>query len=101
MGEQPTKPSWYNDPEGRYSHQAYWDGTGWSGETRLPKKPVSLGLILFVMGILGGALLSVLALVSRGGWPAMAAFFLGLLVIAVTVVVASVVWVVIKIRNRR
>ena len=32
----PTDPGWYYDPEGRYSHQAYWDGERWTGATRRP-----------------------------------------------------------------
>ena len=27
-------PGWYNDPDGEYSHQAYWDGEKWTGDTR-------------------------------------------------------------------
>ncbi len=30
----PTAPGWYNDPSGQMSHQAYWDGQQWTGETR-------------------------------------------------------------------
>jgi hypothetical protein len=30
----PVKPGWYNDPTGTHSHQAYWDGSKWSGATR-------------------------------------------------------------------
>ena len=32
------EPGWYNDPEGVYSHQAYWDGEKWTGEIRLGRK---------------------------------------------------------------
>jgi hypothetical protein len=37
-GSQPTEPGWYFDPEGRYSHQAYWDGEKWTGEIRRGRK---------------------------------------------------------------
>jgi hypothetical protein len=30
----PTEPGWYNDPSGKDSHQAYWDGQQWTGATR-------------------------------------------------------------------
>ena len=32
---QERPPGWYNDPEGKATHQAYWDGDSWTGETRL------------------------------------------------------------------
>ncbi|MGA8040638.1 MAG: DUF2510 domain-containing protein, partial [Acidimicrobiia bacterium] len=25
----PTAPGWYNDPTGKATHQAYWDGEKW------------------------------------------------------------------------
>ena len=31
---QPTIPDWYQDPAGRFTHQAYWDGERWTGEVR-------------------------------------------------------------------
>ena len=31
---QPTQPGWYKDPSGRQTHEAYWDGEKWTGETR-------------------------------------------------------------------
>ncbi len=34
MGGQATEPGWYNDPDGVHEHQAYWDGTKWTGDTR-------------------------------------------------------------------
>ncbi|MGD2061365.1 MAG: DUF2510 domain-containing protein [Acidimicrobiia bacterium] len=37
-GSHPTEPGWYFDPEGRYAHQAYWDGEKWTGETRRGRK---------------------------------------------------------------
>ncbi|MGA7098597.1 MAG: DUF2510 domain-containing protein, partial [Acidimicrobiia bacterium] len=30
----PTAPGWYNDPTGKATHQAYWDGEKWTGATR-------------------------------------------------------------------
>jgi hypothetical protein len=30
----PTLPGWYHDPSGVTSHQAWWDGTKWTGATR-------------------------------------------------------------------
>ncbi len=27
-------PGWYSDPSGKLSHEAYWDGEKWSGDTR-------------------------------------------------------------------
>jgi hypothetical protein len=33
-GVMPTTPGWYHDPEGRSAHQAWWDGTRWTGATR-------------------------------------------------------------------
>lgn len=27
-------PGWYSDPVGAAQHQAYWDGEGWTGQTR-------------------------------------------------------------------
>ncbi|MGA7281686.1 MAG: DUF2510 domain-containing protein [Acidimicrobiia bacterium] len=30
----PTAPGWYNDPTGKATHQAYWDGDKWTGATR-------------------------------------------------------------------
>ena len=30
----PTTSGWYNDPSGRATHQAWWDGTRWTGATR-------------------------------------------------------------------
>lgn len=34
MAEIPTEPGWYSDPEGVQKHQAYWDGTKWTGAIR-------------------------------------------------------------------
>jgi hypothetical protein len=34
----PTQPGWYSDPNGVHSHQAYWDGEKWTGETRSGRK---------------------------------------------------------------
>ena len=34
MRREPAKPGWYNDPKGVYKHQAYWNGTDWTGYTR-------------------------------------------------------------------
>jgi hypothetical protein len=33
-GVTPTVPGWYYDPTGKASHQAWWDGTAWTGATR-------------------------------------------------------------------
>jgi len=30
----PMEPGWYDDPSGQASHQAYWDGSSWTGATR-------------------------------------------------------------------
>jgi len=30
----PTDPGWYDDPEGKATNQAYWNGEEWTGETR-------------------------------------------------------------------
>jgi len=30
----PLEPGWYDDPSGQASHQAYWDGSSWTGATR-------------------------------------------------------------------
>jgi hypothetical protein len=35
----PREPDWYHDPEGRYTHQAYWDGEKWTGEIRPRPRP--------------------------------------------------------------
>jgi hypothetical protein len=60
---QPTEPGWYSDPEGVRSHQAYWDGEKWTGETRRPRGRVwtrwvgygAIGLAgLFGLGLLSG-----------------------------------------------
>jgi hypothetical protein len=32
----PDAPGWYSDPDGRYQHEAYWDGEKWTGATRRP-----------------------------------------------------------------
>ena len=34
--KQPTSPGWYRDPTGVATHEAYWDGEKWTGETRKP-----------------------------------------------------------------
>lgn len=44
MGETPTDPGWYDDPAGKKAYQAYWDGEGWTGETRWPPATTSPGL---------------------------------------------------------
>lgn len=43
-GDETRDPGWYNDPDGVHSHQAYWDGKQWTGETRPgPGQSVSTG----------------------------------------------------------
>ena len=48
----PRSPGWYYDPEGRYSHQAYWDGETWTGAIRLRSNQVTGAW--FVFGLIGG-----------------------------------------------
>lgn len=55
MGPLPTEPGWYNDPEGRYSHQAYWDGEAWTGATRerpeYANRLIPLLVLVLVLGL--------------------------------------------------
>lgn len=57
----PDRPGWYRDPDGVFEHEAYWDGTNWTGATRAPltagaKRATrrSVGTILFIL--VGGVL---------------------------------------------
>ncbi len=34
LDSSPMEPGWYNDPSGQASHEAYWDGSNWTGATR-------------------------------------------------------------------
>ena len=45
------EPGWYQGPYRLYSHQAYWDGAEWSGETRPQNngKLVSYGLTILLL----------------------------------------------------
>lgn len=61
---------WYNDPEGRHHHQAYWDGEKWTGATQPgtspstgqqefitttnKKRSKTIWLVLGVLFVLGG-----------------------------------------------
>ena len=38
----PNEPGWYSDPSGQASHQAYWDGSNWTGATR-PDPRIAMG----------------------------------------------------------
>ena len=55
MSRLPTTPGWYNDPQGVYPLQAYWDGERWTGRTRRhrPWEWVAvavLGAVIYVIG---------------------------------------------------
>ena len=73
---QPTKPGWYNDPDGRYSHQAYWNGEKWTGATRpTPSRTQSVAAmslwavtvaVVAVLFNLGCDLLGLFALLAIG-----------------------------------
>lgn len=113
----PTVPGWYYDPEGRFSHQAYWDGENWTGAIRLPhqvpteKKPHRLrivgwsalgmgaassvfGFFLMVAGGTGTA--SGLNSFTMGGaWL----FLVGLVLVGGTLVTAAIVAVVQRFRS--
>ena len=49
----PQRPGWYDDPDGVYEHQAYWDGIKWTGRTREPQAKVATAVATSI-GILGG-----------------------------------------------
>lgn len=49
-GTRPTKPGWYNDPDSLHSHQAYWDGEKWTGETRDRLRWTGIGSV--IVGVL-------------------------------------------------
>lgn len=58
--DRPDAPGWYADPEGVHEHEAYWDGTNWTGAVRAPpgalwSKRRTVGVVAAVL--VGGALL--------------------------------------------
>jgi len=59
----PGRPGWYNDPEGVYQHQAYWDGQRWTGQTRRQTAPVDRW-VKWVAILIGVAVVAFLVLMA-------------------------------------
>ena len=64
MGQQPTEPGWYDDPQGAHKHHAYWDGEKWTGQTRSPRRSVG-SLVVATVIVLG---LLTLVIVPVASW---------------------------------
>ena len=63
MGEQPTKPGWYNDPDSVQEQQAYWDG---SNTHDFPRRAFLPSLVATLLGLVSYLGLQAFAVVALG-----------------------------------